>query len=92
MTVTVEDLNARLEQLEARVDEHSLFPGASADVLFLLVASLNVFFMQAPRAPPPPHALPASALRLEPRACARTSARPAAAPRSAALECSRRAR
>jgi len=46
MNATVEELLARLEQLEARVDEHSLFPGASADVLFLLVASLNVFFMQ----------------------------------------------
>ncbi|EOD41366.1 putative ammonium transporter [Emiliania huxleyi CCMP1516] len=46
MNATIEDLLARLEQLEARVDEHSLFPGASADVLFLLVASLNVFFMQ----------------------------------------------
>mmetsp|Transcript_37826 Transcript_37826/g.125357 ORF Transcript_37826/g.125357 Transcript_37826/m.125357 type:complete len:489 (-) Transcript_37826:241-1707(-) len=46
MNATIEELLARLEQLEARVDEHSLFPGASADVLFLLVASLNVFFMQ----------------------------------------------
>ena len=54
MNATIEDLLERLEQLEARVDEHSLFPGASADVLFLLVASLNVFFMQAPRAPPAP--------------------------------------
>mmetsp|Transcript_38269 Transcript_38269/g.120122 ORF Transcript_38269/g.120122 Transcript_38269/m.120122 type:complete len:478 (+) Transcript_38269:64-1497(+) len=46
MNVTVEGLLARLEQLEARIDQHSLLPGASADVLFLLVASLNVFFMQ----------------------------------------------